>query len=214
MLMKTIGLQRTRFLVLLVLAAVTGSGGALGGEHEDWCFADQEATEDETLAGCTALIEAGKLSKDKLATAYANRCLVRSQRKESDLAIADCSQAIAIEPNRAVAYAQRGEAYCHKGDIQHCVADFDEAMRIDPNDTSFVYLRGIARADQGDSDGAIGDLTKAIEQDPETTAAYVRRGQLYEAEGDKARAAADYRSALKIDPYDEVAKQRLEAFRK
>jgi tetratricopeptide (TPR) repeat protein len=214
MLMKTIGSQRSRFLVLLVLVATTASGRALGGEHEDFCFADQEATEDERLAGCTAVIDAGKLSKDKLATAYTNRCFVRSQRKESDLAIADCSQAIAIEPNSAIAYAQRGEAYCHKGDIKHCVADFDEAMRIDPNDTSFIYLRGIARADQGDSDGAIGDLTKAIEQDPGATPAYVRRGQLYEAEGDKARAAADYRSALKIDPYEETAKQRLEGFKK
>ena len=142
------------------------SGGARAGQNEDWCFADQERTDEEALAGCTALIDAGKLSKDKLATAYANRCLVHTQRKESDLAIADCTQAIADNPGTATAYAQRGEAYCQKGDIPHCVADFDEAMRIDPDDTSFVYLRGMARADAGDADGAIADLTKAIENDP------------------------------------------------
>lgn len=202
-------------LAALMAAAMTaGLTSARSGQNEDWCFSDQERTQDESLAGCTAVIEGGKLSKDKLATAYVNRCLVRTQRKENDLAIADCTQAIAIAPANALAFAQRGDAYCHKGDIKQCVADFDEAIRIDPSDTSFTYLRGIARADVGDADGAIADLTKAIEQDPGTVAAYVRRGRLYEAEGDKARAAADYRSALRIDPYDETAKQRLDAFRK
>jgi tetratricopeptide (TPR) repeat protein len=208
-------LARAMALAALMAAALTvNSTSAQSGQNEDWCFADQEATQVEALAGCTALIDAGKLSTDKLATAYTNRCLVHTQRKESDLAIADCTQAIAIEPGNAIAYAQRGEAYCHKGDLKNCVADFDEAMRIDPDDPSFTFLRGIARADAGDADGGIADLTKAIEQDPGTVPAYVRRGRLYEAEGDKARAAADYRSALKIDPYDETAKQRLEAFSK
>jgi tetratricopeptide (TPR) repeat protein len=212
MLRKVFGLAHT--LVLVMATALMPSAGARGGELEDWCFADQEKMLDEALRGCTALIAAGKLSKDKLATAYTNRCLVHTQRNESDLAIADCTQSIAIEPGNAIAYAQRGEAYCHKGDLKNCVADFDEAMRIDPSDPAFMFLRGVARADQGDADGAIADLTKAIEQDPGTVAAYVRRGRIYEAEGDKARAAADYRSALRIDPYDETAKQRLEAFSK
>lgn len=208
----TFGLAR--FCALVAAATLTVGAAVRADENEDWCFADQEKTHEEALAGCTALIDGGKLSKDKLAKAYANRCLVHTQRNESDLAIADCTQAIAINPGDAVVYAQRGEAYCHKGDIAHCVADFDEAMRIDPSDTSFAYLRGIARADAGDADGAIADLTKAIDQDPGTAAAYVRRGRLYEAEGDKARAAADYRNALKIDPYDKTTQQRLEAFRK
>ena len=212
MLTRTFGLGR--FCALLIAATVVGVASVRAGENEDWCFADQEKTLDEAIAGCTALIDAGKLSKDKLATAYTNRCLVHTQRNESDLAIADCTQAIAIEPGNAEAYAQRGEAKCQKRDIKNCVADFDQAMRIDPSNTAFVYLRGVARADAGDADGAIGDLTKAIEQDPGTGAAYVRRGRIYEAEGDKARAAADYRNALKIDPYDEAAKQRLEGFSK
>jgi tetratricopeptide (TPR) repeat protein len=211
---KVLALTRTQLLALVVATALMASTSARSGQNEDWCFADQENTPDEAIAGCTALIDAGKLSKDRLATAYTNRCLVHTQRNESDLAIADCTQAIAIEPGNAEAYAQRGEANCQKRDIKNCVADFDQAMRIDPSNPAFVYLRGVARADAGDADGGIADLTKAIEQDPGTTAAYVRRGRIYEDEGDKARAAADYRSALNIDPHDETAKQRLESFRK
>src|SRR6185312_13743433 len=114
MLRKTLGLAHAHLLPLVVAIALMASGGVRAGEHEDWCFADQEKTPEEALAGCTALIEGGKLSQDKLATAYANRCLVHTQRKASDLAIADCTQAIAIEPGNALAYAQRGEALAGK----------------------------------------------------------------------------------------------------
>ena len=93
---------RTPLLALTVVAALMASTSAWSGQNEDWCFADQEKTLDEALAGCTALIDGGKLSKDKLATAYVNRCLVHTQRNESDLAIADCTQSIALDPGDAV----------------------------------------------------------------------------------------------------------------
>lgn len=205
---------RTPLLALTVVAALMASTGARSGQNEDWCFADQEKTPEEALAGCTALIDGGKLSKDKLATAYTNRCLVRTQHRENDLAIADCTQAIAIEPGNAFAYAQRGDAYCQKGDIDRCVADYDQAMRIAPDDPAFPSLRGVARAAAGDADGAIADFTKAIAFDPDVASNYTRRGGAYEAKGDGERAEADYRSALKLDPEDETAKQRLEAFGK
>ena len=211
---KVLVRARTPLIALTVVTALMASTSAWSGQNEDWCFADQETTPEEALAGCTALIDGGKLSRDKLATAYTTRCVVHTQRKANDLAIADCTQSIAINDKDAGTYAQRGEAYCQKGDIEKCVADFEQAMRLDPDDPSFTYLRGVARADAGDADGGIADLTKAIEKDPGSVSAYVRRGQIYEAEGDKARAAADYRSALKIDPYEETAKQRLEAFSK
>ncbi|MEI9899974.1 MAG: hypothetical protein WDN31_07280 [Hyphomicrobium sp.] len=70
-------------LAALMAAALTaGLTSARGGQNEDWCLSDQEKTDEEALAGCTALIDAGKLSKDKLAKAYTTRCLVylRAQR--------------------------------------------------------------------------------------------------------------------------------------
>lgn len=200
-------------LPLLALAGVLAvTAAARADENEESCFA--EATVDERVVACSALIDGGKLAKDKLASAYASRCFAHIERKALDPAIADCTEAIKLDARNAQAFAQRGEAYCLKKDLKNCVADFDEAMRLDPADPSFVYLRGAARADAGDSDGAIGDLSKAIENDTGSAPAYVRRGQLYEAEGDKARAAADYRKAIELDPYDETIKQRLDRFRK
>ena len=205
---------RTPLLALTVVAALMASTSAWSGQNEDWCFADQEKTLDEALAGCTALIDGGKLSKDKLATAYVNRCLAHTERNESDLAIADCTQSLALDPGDAYAYAQRGDAYCQKGDIDHCVADYDQAMRIAPDDAAFPSLRGVARGAAGDADGAIADFTKAIELNPEVASNYTRRGGVYEAKGDRGSADTDYRKALQLDPEDETAKQRLEAFSK
>jgi Tfp pilus assembly protein PilF len=210
----TQGLMLALLSAGVLLSGARAWAGSGTGEQEDLCFADQEATDAERLAACTAAIESGNLSPDKLASAYTNRCLVHATKKANDLAIADCTKAIENDPKSALAYAQRGEAYCQKGDVKNCVADFDAAMRIDPEDTSFVYLRGVARADAGDTDGALVDLTKAIENDSGSAPAYVRRGRIYEAEGDKARAAADYRKALELDPHNETAKQRLDGFGK
>ncbi len=66
---KVLERARTPLLALAVVTALMASTGAWSGQNEDWCFADQEKTLDEALAGCTALIDGGKLSKDKLATA-------------------------------------------------------------------------------------------------------------------------------------------------
>lgn len=211
---KVLELGRTHLLALVVVTALMATAPAHSGQNEDWCFADQEATTDESLAGCTALIDGGKLTKDKLATAYRNRCSVHTQRNESDLAIADCTQSIAIDPGNAYAYAQRGDAYCYKRDIDRCVADYDQAMRIAPDDAAFPSLRGVARGDAGDADGAIADFTKAIELDPEVASNYARRGGAYEAKGDTDRAEADYRKALQLDPEDATAKQHLQALGK
>jgi tetratricopeptide (TPR) repeat protein len=212
MLRRTFGPAGGPLLALAAALATAVPVAARADDNEDSCFA--EATDNERIVACSALIDGGKLGKDKLAQAYAARCLAHIQRKAPDVAVTDCTEAIKIDAKDAQTFALRGEAYCQQKDLKNCVADFDEAIRLDPADPSFLYLRGIARADAGDSEGAIVDLTKAIDNDTGSAPAYVRRGQLYEAEGDKARAAADYRKALDIDPYDEATKQRLDAFRK
>ncbi|MDP1909886.1 MAG: tetratricopeptide repeat protein [Hyphomicrobium sp.] len=211
MVTRTFGLAC--FCALLAAATLMDGTSVRAGDNEDWCFSDQERTHDESIAGCTALIDGGRLSNDKLATAYANRCLAHTERNESDLAIADCTQSIAIDPGNAFTYAQRGDAYCQKGDIDHCVADYDQAMRIAPDDAAFPSLRGVARAAAGDAEGAITDLTKAIELDP-VASNYTRRAGAYEAKGDRESAETDYRKALQLDPEDETAKQRLQALSK
>ena len=80
MLRRTFGPGHAFPVALALALAAMAPAGARAGEHEVMCF--EEATDNERIVGCSALIDGGKLSKDKLATAYANRCLARIQRKQ------------------------------------------------------------------------------------------------------------------------------------
>ena len=50
-----------------------------------------------------------------------------------DKAIADCSQAIRLNPDDAEAYKHRGLAYQEKGDHAKANADLKRAKELDPN---------------------------------------------------------------------------------
>ena len=47
-----------------------------------------------------------------------------------DLAIADYTQAIRLEPNFTAAYTNRGDAYVHKGDYDRAITDYESALQI------------------------------------------------------------------------------------
>src|SRR5262245_60444861 len=49
-----------------------------------------------------------------------------------DLAIADYSAALAINPMFAPALAERGAVWAEKGDFQRAIADYNAALRINP----------------------------------------------------------------------------------
>jgi tetratricopeptide (TPR) repeat protein len=63
---------------------------------------------------------------------YSNRCDSYRLKGDLDRAIADCNQAIALDPKFAFAYSNRGDAYKAKGDNNRAAADFNEAIRLDP----------------------------------------------------------------------------------
>ncbi|MEM6591347.1 MAG: hypothetical protein AAF651_05785, partial [Cyanobacteria bacterium P01_C01_bin.73] len=58
------------------------------------------------------------LQDEQLALAYGNRCVAYIHVAEHDLAIADCAQAIALEPQRGEFYLNRGVAEFRQGKFQ------------------------------------------------------------------------------------------------
>ena len=69
--------------------------------------------------------------------AYANK-------GDWDKAIADCSEAIRLNPKLAVVYGYRGFAYDSKGDYDNAIADYTEAIRLDSKLAVAYYSRGNA----------------------------------------------------------------------
>src|ERR1700745_3147273 len=100
--------------VALLASGLSFGSTAIAQQSRDrtWCD-DQNSTDDQTIAGCTAVIKSGRDSQHRLAVDYYNRATRRT-------------------PKYAAAYNNRGRAYADKGDHDRAIADYNQAIRLDP----------------------------------------------------------------------------------
>ncbi len=80
---------------------------------------------DEAIADVTHAIE---LSPDALA--YNERCVIRGLKGDTDGAIEDASQALALRPDYTKALYNRGFAYERKGDKARAIADYERIVEL------------------------------------------------------------------------------------
>ena len=92
--------------------------------------------------------------------------LAYAKKGQFDLAIANCDEAIRLDPQYAPAFCNRGAFYCQKSDGDHAIADFDQAIRLDPKEATAFYNRGNLYKKKGDYNRAITDYNEAIQLDP------------------------------------------------
>jgi tetratricopeptide (TPR) repeat protein len=86
-------------------------------------------------------------------------------QRGSDLAMADFTEAIRLDPKNPVAHGNRGNAYLASGQHARAVADYTEAIRLDAGNP----VRYVARAhayQAVDWDRAVADFDEAIRRDP------------------------------------------------
>jgi tetratricopeptide (TPR) repeat protein len=138
-----------------------------------WCFANDR--DDQVITGCTELIQSGRESQNNLAAEYNNRCLAYVHKGNSDQAIADCTQAIQLNPKEAAFYTTRCGAYNRQGNNDQAIADCTQAIQLNPrlaaayNDRCFAYIN------KGNNDQAITDCTQAIQLNPKYSQPYNSR---------------------------------------
>ena len=99
---------------------------------QTWCYGN-DSTDDQTIAGCTRVIQSGREDQRDLASAYFNRGLVYGHKSDFDRAIRDFDQAIKINPNYVEALYSRGLTYSNKGLWDRAIQDYDEAIKLSPN---------------------------------------------------------------------------------
>jgi tetratricopeptide (TPR) repeat protein len=109
-------------------------------------------------------------------------------------AIAECTEAIRLNPKYFEAYLTRGCAYDAKGDYDKAIADCSAAIRLNPVYEAY-YLRGCAYDANGDHAKAIAECTEAIRLNPKYAEAYYLRGSAYATNGEYAKAIADINKA-------------------
>ncbi len=134
------------------------------------------------------------------AAARARRGEVQRLLGDQVSAIADCTEAIRLDPRLAQAYATRGSAHRFKGQLDLAIADCSEAIRLDPANVLAYFNRGEAHRLRRELDKATADFTKAIELDPAYSWAYGSRGAAKQQKNDLAGALADLDRGLELDP--------------
>jgi tetratricopeptide (TPR) repeat protein len=169
----------------------------------------------------------------KTAGAFLDRGIMFAMRGDYELAIADFTDAIALNNKLSAAYMLRGRAvYGSATEIlsagenfssiivrstsgkitasqgqayDKAIADYTQAIRLDPNNAVAYRERGVALSQKGDNDKAIADYNQAIRLNPNYARAYINRGNAYDDKGDYDKAIADYNQAIRLDPNDALA---------
>ncbi len=198
--------MKTTTVIMLLLGALLAPTGPVHAQPLARCTYEQGVTKpQDSIAACTAVINAGGLSREDLARAYSNRCAALGDLGEHEKALSDCTKAIELDPIAYRAYYNRGRAYVPKGQLDRAVQDFDQAIRLKP-DFAFAYnKRGLAYHYKGQLNRAIRDHDQAIRLKPDYAEAYVSRALAYYKMGQYDRAIQDYDQAIRLKPNDASA---------
>ncbi len=187
-------------LVALTGAALPSAGQAQTKQQIDWCYSPT-ATDDQTLEGCTAMIQSGQYTGVELSHAYDNRGVGYNGKGQYDSAIPDFDVAIRLDPNNNQAFNNRGNAYQAKGQYDRAIQDYNQALRIDSNYALAYNNRGNAYRNKGQYDRAIQDYNQAIRINPNYAKAFYFRGISKQKKGDVAGGNADIAKAKQLNPH-------------
>jgi tetratricopeptide (TPR) repeat protein len=155
---------------------------------------------DSVIAACSQIITlGGENSRAKsLAEAYLRRGWAHARKHETDLAIADFDNTIALDKSQFNAVAARGLVLLEQGNEEDALKDFQTVIDLRPG----LPLAWVGRARiymiRGELDRALADANKAMRVDPGFVDAYLLRADIYRRKGDIDRAIADVHKAARL----------------
>ena len=85
--------------------------------------------------------------------------------------IADCSEAIRLDPRNPALFLERAEARSAVGRFEEAVADYDRAIHLDPDHAAAYLGRCHAKSELGRHEEAVEDYDHAVGLDPDSAAA-------------------------------------------
>lgn len=102
-----------------------------------------------------------------------NRCWLRAvSGEELEFALADCNEAIRLNPRSSEAYDSRGLVNLKRGDNAAALSDYEAALRLAPGSGHYLYGRGVARMRLGQPEAARADFTAAERAEPGIASTY------------------------------------------
>lgn len=155
-------------------------------------------TAEQIVAACTAVIQSGKVQGPALAALLTFRGYAQEEMDQPELAIADFSAAIELEPTAA-----RFDARCStrslEDQLEAALADCNEALKRTPQSADVLDSRGFVYMKMGRYDEAIIDLNAALALKPGFTNAMFTRGIAKLRKGDSISGLADIAAAKAIE---------------
>lgn len=98
---------------------------------------------------------------------YDERCWLRAiAEKDLDSAMADCNEALTIDPRNASALDSRGLVNFKLNKLAEARADYDAALDRDSHLAGAWYVRGIIKLRNGSTDAGNDDIESARKRDP------------------------------------------------
>ncbi|MEG3904041.1 TerD family protein [Microcoleus sp. B4-C5] len=126
---------------------------------------------------------------------FSNQGSLKVQKGDVPGAIANFTQALALNPNIPQAYLGLGIATGQQGNKQQAIYNYDRALQFNPNLAEAYFGRGQAYYELGNKQKAIGDYEEAIRVNPNYGLAYLERGAIRCMLGTKSPAVADFQQA-------------------
>jgi tetratricopeptide (TPR) repeat protein len=131
---------------------------------------------------------------------YLRSGMDKYQKGDTQGALADYNQAIAIDPRFGMAYGVRGILKDEKlNDVQGALADFDQSVSLSPNFALAYNYRAKLKANKlNDPKGAIADYTRVIAINSREPGVFADRGALKLKLKDRAGGVKDLKQAARM----------------
>ncbi len=141
-----------------------------------------------------------ELRRKPTAEGYAIRASIWGAKHEFDQTLADCDQAIRLDPKCWLAFHYRAAARFLKGESDRAISDFDEAIRLNPTAARCYAGRARVRTAKGQYEKAIADYDHALHINPRYSPAYTGHADVLASQRKYTPAIARCDEAIRCDP--------------
>jgi len=122
------------------------------------------------------------------------------ERKETDRALAEYTEALRHRPDFADALFQRGLLHLETKQYNPAITDFDAVIKLEPTRAAAFAQRANAHREARDPAAALRDCAEAIRLDPKQAGAYHTRALIRGAAREYDQVVADCDEAIRLDP--------------
>lgn len=192
----------THRLAIAVLMLLAGAATSVGAE-EAALSACQTGPGDQRIPACTRAIEAKPRPADEiLVRAYTGRCEAKRMVRDYEGALADCSEALKVNPKSAESSYQRALTYRSRNEPDRALPDLNEAIANGSGDrlADYLYGRLVAFQYRNDWDACLLDANAALKIRPKEKTFLNSRGWCHGQKRDFAAAMQDFDALIAIDP--------------